>query len=101
MSRCPYSIRYGTSSETTSQCDKEEHLHLALLLPAMGANAPHDHSKHEGPGLPQFPSQRIQWIAGDRREYTGDWPGYCTKLPGAPFMGGCCLPQGHRGRCEP
>jgi hypothetical protein len=83
--RCSWKIRYGTSAETITQCDRQEH---------------HDTS-HEGPGLPQFPGQRIIWWAGDRREYSGDWPGYCTRLPGEPFEGGCVLPAGHRGRCAP
>jgi hypothetical protein len=55
--------------------------------------------QHEGPGI--MPGQVIYWHAGDRREYTGEWPGYCDRLPGMPFQGGCTLPRGHQGRCAP
>lgn len=80
---CPYSIRWGTSAETTTRCDRE----------------PHDDSRHEGPGI--VAGQRVTWYAGDRREYTGDWPGYCDRLGGKAFLGGCTLPAGHRGNCAP
>jgi len=75
---CPWKIHYGASQELTSQCGKQEHL-------------PGD-QEHEGPGLPQFPYQRITWQAGDRREYTGDWPGPCPE---------CTLHLGHHGRHAP
>lgn len=81
---CPWRIRWGTTAESTTHCDQPDH---PLSL------------DHEGRGL--FDGQRIHWIAGDRREYTGDWPGYCGLLPGAAFRGGCTLPAGHRGRCAP
>jgi hypothetical protein len=83
--QCTWTIRWGTSAETTTRCDKIEH-----SIP-----------EHEGPGLAEVPGQRIVWYAGDRREYQGDWPGYCDKLPLAPFEGGCTLPLGHPGRCAP
>lgn len=99
MSRCPWSIRYGTSAETSTQCDKDEHLsqdRIGLMT------VERREGEHSGPGLSQFPGQRIVWQAGDRREYTGDWPGYCIALPGPPHGGGgCCLPAGHHGRHAP
>jgi hypothetical protein len=88
--RCPWTIRYGTSAETTTRCDVDH------------GRADPDDITHSGPGLPEFPGQRVVWSAGDRREYRGDWPGYCTLLGPAPtFGGGCTLPAGHHGRCAP
>lgn len=85
---CPWKIRWGTTAEHTTQCDKGWHSGLGT---------------HEGPGLvEQFPYQRVEWMAGDRREYKGEWPGYCG--PGethADAMGICVLPAGHHGRCAP
>lgn len=94
MTRCPWTIRPGTSLVT--QCDKDEHVPPDIPPEAMHE----DEYAHEGPGL--FPDQRIIWYVGDRREYTGPWPGYCPKL-GSPlaFSGGCTLPSGHHGRCAP
>src|SRR5258708_5634924 len=103
MSPCPWEIRYGTSAETATQCDKEEHLDGAASNDELAVTlikGVHD-TGHEGPGLPEFPYQRVSWQATDRREYTGEWPGYCGKLPGATFAGGCCLPAGHPGGCAP
>jgi hypothetical protein len=94
MDRCPWKIRYGTTEETSTQCDRPPH----------DGYRPEPDPQHEGPGLPQFPGQRVLWLAGDRREYTGDWPGYCPKVRGittGPLGGGCTLPAGHHGRCAP
>lgn len=85
MGNCPWSIRWGTSEETTTKCDLLSHTS--------------ESGYHEGTGL--FPEQRIRWFPGDRREYQGEWPGYCDKLPGATFKGGCTLPARHPGRCAP
>ena len=81
--RCPVKIHYGVSSDTHTQCTKDED-HWDLRT---GRDDP-----HEGPGLPQFPGQRIIWQPGDRREYVGEWPGPCTQP-------GCVLHLGHLGRC--
>jgi hypothetical protein len=82
--RCPVKIRYGVSAGTHTQCDQDaDHLQAG------------DADTHEGPGLPEFPYQRIIWYPGDRREYTGEWPGPCDKVPG------CILHLGHHGRCAP
>ena len=81
--RCPVKIHYGVSSDTHTQCTKDEG-HWDLRT---GRDDP-----HEGPGLPQFPGQRIIWQPGDRREYVGEWPGPCTQP-------GCVLHLGHLGRC--
>lgn len=86
--RCPVTIRWGTTEECTTRCDKH-HGHLV------------GDAAHEGPGLAIYPGQRIQWISGDRREYQGEWPGYCTLLGKPAFGGGCTLPAGHPRRCAP
>ncbi len=78
---CPWKIHFGVTLEATTQCDQP-----AGHLPADPG--------HEGPG-PWTPGQRICWQAGDRREYTGDWPGFCQATPG------CSLHDGHHGRCAP
>ena len=80
MKNCGVRIHYGVSDDTHTACDKPwDHL-------AMGDEM------HQGPGLPQFPYQRISWQSGDRREYVGRWPGPCPEI-------GCCLHRGHHGRC--
>lgn len=89
MGNCPWSIRWGTTAETTTKCDLASHTSSDSTDPAY----------HEGRGL--FAHQRIRWMHGDRREYQGEWPGYCTKLGGSAFHGGCTLPAGHHGRCAP
>lgn len=51
MSRCPWAIKFGVKLHT--RCKK-----------------PPDHiDNHVGRGLPEFEFQRIEWMAGDRREY--------------------------------
>jgi hypothetical protein len=83
VSQCPVKIHWGASADTHTQCGKDED-HWDLRA---GNNDP-----HEGPGLPQFPYQRISWLPGDRREYVGEWPGPCGAAP-------CTLHRGHLGRC--
>lgn len=39
---------------------------------------------------------KVSWMAGDRREFQGEWPGYCGDND-AP----CTLPRGHHGRHAP
>jgi hypothetical protein len=77
--RCPWVIHWGTSQECTTWCDREEHVERGDF-------------DHEGPGLMR--DQRISWQAGDRREYTGEWPGLCPVQP-------CVLHAGHHGRHAP
>lgn len=50
--RCPHAIHFGVKLHT--RCE-------------LGA----DHAGHEhaGPGLEQFPYQKVVWFTGDRREY--------------------------------
>jgi hypothetical protein len=77
-------FHWGASADEHTQCDKDED-HWDLRI---GNNDP-----HEGPGLPQFPDQRVQWLPGDGREYVGEWPGQCVKGRG------CVLPIAHPGQC--
>lgn len=78
MAQCPWKIHYGVTQEATSECGKGGH------LPADPV--------HEGPGL--VTGQTITWYAGDRREYTGEWPGPCPAQP-------CILHAGHHGGHAP
>jgi hypothetical protein len=52
MERCPYAIGFGVTLHT--RCAYE---------------AGHQ-GNHQGRGLQEFPYQTIEWIPGDRREYT-------------------------------
>lgn len=54
------------------------------------------HDKHHGllenyayPGS----ETTIKWLESDRRNFHGEWPGYCTKIEG------CTLPVNHPGDC--
>jgi len=101
--QCPWSIRYGTSA--TTRCRKTDHITGRRAYRQAGdpdsgeVQIADPDPEHEGPGL--MPGQIIHWFSGDRREYTGDWPGYCDKIPLPPFEGGCTLPLRHHGGCVP
>lgn len=96
MSQCPWKIHWGTGLDAITQCARRDG-HLSSRAGSMVVKGD---SKHQGPtGV--IPGQTVAWYAGDRREFTGDWPGYCTKLPGVPLAGGCTLHEGHHGRCAP
>lgn len=53
MERCPFAIKYGTTLAT--RCLLKAH-----------------EGQHVGKGLARFPSQRIHWFPGDRREFKTD-----------------------------
>ena len=93
--RCPWTIHWGVSQEQTTQCDLPEHVWEVRITPA-GTGFTVDYlgdPHHSGPsGVRQ--GQVITWQAGDRREYTGLWPGPC------PFPA-CTLHAGHHGRHAP
>ena len=94
--QCPWTVRWGVMADSTTRCDKPAHVPEDTPLEAMSE----DEYTHAGPsGV--YPGQRVEWLAGDRREYTGKWPGYCDKIAKPAFGGGCCLPLGHHGRCAP
>lgn len=80
MSRCPWKIR-PFPNDTELHCldaDDGHNRHTANLLDYAYAGS----------------KTVITWIHGDRRQFTGDWPGKCT-------IGPCTLPSGHHGRCAP
>ena len=79
MRTCDVKIKWGMSPDTITTCDKDP-AHVSAG------------ERHEGPGLPEFDYQRIQWFPGDRREFTGEWTP-CTRVPG------CVLCDGHHGNC--
>jgi hypothetical protein len=81
VAACPWKIHWGTELEATTQCD----------LPA--GHLEHGIDGHEGP-TGYLHGQRVSWKAGDRREYTGEWPGPCPHQP-------CILHKGHHGRHAP
>lgn len=75
---CPWRIHWGASEESHTRCTKPAHL-------------PGD-PKHTGPsGV--LVGQTITWLAGDRREYAGSYPGPCE------LTRGCILHTGHLRRC--
>lgn len=59
LPRCPWAIAVGFSLAT--RCHK----------PAGHVDGDLD-ATHEGPGLAEFPYQRVSWFAGDRREFETD-----------------------------
>jgi len=99
MSRCEWKIRWTFG--TDAQCERDHHIDQVIITPrpggqfsvvTIGDGQPdtHEHRSHISSG------QVLTWGAGDRREFTGDWPGLCTgKVPG------CVLRTGHHGRCAP
>lgn len=93
--QCPYKIRW--TFDTDTQCSKPAHVRnfTVAQLPDGRLSVGYDgDGDHEGPSG-YTPGQVISWHAGDRREYTGDWPGPCTKTRG------CTLHTEHFGRCAP
>ena len=59
--RCRWAIRYGVTLAT--RCDRPA---------GHGTAGEPGYSGHEGPGLPEFPYQRIEWFAGDQRAFLTD-----------------------------
>jgi hypothetical protein len=91
---CPWKIHWGTVTspvdEFTTACGfPAEHIGKDP-----GTAGFQHRGEHPNPAAPAGFTV-ITWMAGDRREFTGDWPGYCAKTPG------CTLHAGHHGRCAP
>jgi hypothetical protein len=82
--QCPWIIHWAPGHET--RCEKNDHLP--------------DSAEHRGLAMPGKVT-KIVWFAGDRREYTGPWPGICQRLGDGVKTMGCALPAGHRGQCAP
>lgn len=98
MARCPWKVHWGVSQESTTQCGKDEHVGATwpdgmpkTPLPQMAD--PEHVGRHANPAAPGGVTM-ISWLAGDRREYTGDWPGPCPRQP-------CTLHAGHHGSDAP
>lgn len=72
--RCPWKIRWTFGQDAA--CEKAAH----------GRDTAHSATAPNG-------VTTIRWYAGDRREFTGEWPGPCLRTQG------CVLHTGHRGRC--
>jgi hypothetical protein len=97
--QCQYKIRWTFGTDT--QCEKEHHIDQVIIdqepdkrfhIVTIGDGQPdtHVHYAHVGPFR-----TTLSWAAGDRREFTGDWPGACIATAG------CTLPTRHHGRCAP
>lgn len=89
---CPYQIRWGSQDGEITRCTRPVHVHAIEIVHnrdgKYGTNVVGD-SRHIGPtGL--FPGQVVAWFAGDRREYIGEWPGYCPRED-------CGFPASHHG----
>jgi hypothetical protein len=89
MTGCQFRIR-PFPNPTQVECEKPEHLP--------------DDPEHEAtlrdyayPGS----QTKLTWMSGDRREFTGNFPGYCTNLGSTGGRQNCRLPAGHPGRCAP
>lgn len=97
MTGCQYKIRWTFG--TDAQCERDHHVDEVIInerpdklfsVVTVGDGLPdtNEHHAHIGPH-----GTLLSWQAGDRREYTGGWPGPCTRT------GGCTLHTGHHGRC--
>jgi hypothetical protein len=93
MTACPYKIR-PFPNDTELQCGKDEHLRLDQQDTEPGQTPEHAATLRDyaHPGS----VTEVTWLAGDRREFTGDWPGYCRALG---HYRDSTLPAGHKGRC--
>jgi len=80
VTQCPWKIHWAAGQEHTTQCGRNRH------------SDQHHRGRHPNPDSSTGYTV-IQWIAGDRREYTGEWPGPCVETPG------CVLHTRHKGRC--
>lgn len=80
MERCTWKIRWAPGRD--AECEREAHEPDVSHVGLTNAN-------------PDVLDQRVSWLAGDRREFQGIWPGPCTKTAG------CTLHTGHHGRCAP
>lgn len=109
--RCPWKVHWGPHPEADVQCRKDDHVtgrralserrevnddgRIELIEVQRDIAAPDP--EHEA--LLANGVTVLHWYSGDRREYTGDWPGLCGREGGGP--GRCSLPANHHGRCAP
>lgn len=85
---CQWKLHFGVGQDATVQCGLGEHVPAGATV-AQRMTLPAAQSRHSG----RFQATQINWTAGDRREYTGPWPGQCLA------RSGCILHTGHHGRC--
>lgn len=93
--RCAWKIHWGTLQEHTTQCDRDEHVTIPADAPEEAMRSillTQGDGKHQGQAGNGV--TMIEWMAGDRREYTGPWPGLCPYQP-------CILHLGHYGDHQP
>lgn len=92
--QCPWKIHWGVGQESTTQCEREEHLSYERIgLAEIRKERWDQHEgRHPNPAA-EGGFTAVTWRAGDRREYTGEWPGPCERTPG------CILHAGHLRRC--
>ena len=84
MSQCSTKLAWRNplgSADIHIDCAKEEHLSKV----AQSAAVADANRQHEGRWL----NTLVSWLEGDRREYTGEFPGWCAHTEG------CVLPRGH------
>jgi hypothetical protein len=98
MANCTWSIR-PFPGETQVSCEKQEHVWQAASEEVIAGTAEHRTvlRDYAWPGS----ATEITWLAGDRREFSGEWPGYCTRLGSHGGRQICTLPAEHRGSCAP
>jgi hypothetical protein len=94
---CPSKIR-PFPNDTELACELDAHVPAGTTAADRDPDAP-DFWTHRAvlrdyayPGSETI----VTWKAGDRREFTGDWPGYCRKLG---HLQNSMLPAGHHGSC--
>lgn len=85
-SRCPWKVHWGVGQESTTQCEKPERHDWKSLATRVHEGRVANPAAEAGFTV-------ITWLGGDRREYTGEWPGPCDRTAG------CILHLGHHGGC--
>ena len=92
MSTCPWQIR-PFPGETQVQCEKPDG-HDRDPATLLHESTLRDYA---WPGS----ETKVTWVPGDRREFSGSFPGYCTQLGSTGGRQNCTLPAEHHGRCAP
>ena len=94
MTRCPWKIRWTSGQD--ARCDKDQHVSHVVVTALPDGRSAVDYEGDPGHAskLPNGVTT-LSWETGDRREFTGYWPGPC------PVLASCTLHLGHHGRCAP
>lgn len=95
---CEWKLRTSPASPELI-CDRERHIEDRTISELPGGQFtvetigdPRHHAVLRDYAYPGSETG-VDWKAGDRREYIGDWPGICQRSPD------CNLHAGHHGRC--